>query len=139
MSKRRDLLVAVVALLVVLAVLVLGFRRLGPPRSHRAINADVRRVEDLRAIARQICARQESQLPVTHGELKPGHRMNLKDPVTGAYYEYHPKSATAYELCATFATDSAGEDEGYSPVSPFWSHPAGRRCYQLDSSKTAPW
>ena len=124
MSKHKDLLLAVAALVVVLVVLALGFQRLGPH--------DERRIQDLRWIAEAIYARQKP-LPATLAELPHASLISLNDPVTNAPYEYHPTSGTIYELCATFATASAAnEDFQMGPV--FWSHPKGRHCYQLNKS-----
>lgn len=63
MSKRKDLSLAAGALLVVVAVLALGFHYLGPRERQRAINADARRVDDLRAIATAVLAREARQTP----------------------------------------------------------------------------
>lgn len=136
MSKRRDLLLALGALAVVVTVLTFGFRLLGPPRDQRAISADARRLADLRTIAQQIQEPRISQLPATLDGLKQRLGANLNDPLTNIPYEYHPKSGTAYELCAVFATDSTEGENEYQQISPFWRHPKGRHCYQLDASKT---
>jgi|SRR5579872_5569825 len=70
MSRSRDGLLATGAAIVVVAVLVLGFRLLGPPRNQRDISADERRVQDLRTIAQQIFNRHS--LPANLAELKLG-------------------------------------------------------------------
>lgn len=134
MSKRRDLLLAGGAAVVVAAVLAVGFQVLGPPQNQRDISADERRVQDLRTIAQQINGRHS--LPTTLAELRfPGR---LEDPVTHAPYEFHAKAGTQYELCATFATASAESDTEY-PRSPFWNHAKGRQCFQLDLGQMPPW
>jgi len=135
MSKRRDLLLAGGAAVVVAAVLAFGFHVLGPPRNQRDISADERRVQDLRTIAQQIYGRHS--LPTTLADLKfPG---KLEDPVTHTPYEYHTKSGTAYELCATFATTSAESDTEYPQPNTFWNHGKGHQCFQLDLGQEAPW
>jgi len=136
MSKHRDLLLAGGAAVVVAAVLAFGFHVLGPPRNQRDISADERRVQDLRTIAQQIYGRHS--LPTTLAELRfPG---KLEDPVTHAPYEYHTKSGTAYELCATFATASSDSDTEYTrPITLFWNHGKGRQCFQLDLGQEPPW
>jgi hypothetical protein len=133
MSKHRDLLLAAGALIVVLIVLALGFQRLGPREHWRAVKADARRIEDLRSIAQHIHFPQK-KVPATLAELPNISGVSLKDPVTQAPYEFHPKSGMAYELCATFATDSAPDEEGLQPK--FWIHPKGRHCYELDATET---
>ncbi|SRR5579872_4459788 len=135
MSRSRDGLLATGAAIVVVAVLVLGFRLLGPPRNQRDISADERRVQDLRTIAQQIFNRHS--LPANLAELKLGAA--AEDPVTHAPYEFHAKSGTAYELCATFATASAESDTEYPRPNTFWSHSKGRQCFQLDAAQAPAW
>jgi hypothetical protein len=142
MSRRRDILAGSVALLVILAVVVLGFLRLGSPRSQREISADQRRARDLMGIANDI-HRLASGLPASLEELGQWSSQSLKDPLTGVPYEYHPRAGTAYELCATFARESLPDSEwdyrdGSPLLGPFRNHPAGRYCYQLDSSQPPP-
>jgi hypothetical protein len=134
MARRRDFALAVAATVVVLAVLTLGFHTLRPLGSQRAINADERRVEDLRAIALQIFFRRTP--PAALGELRSGRQ--VKDPITHAPYEYHVKSGTAYELCATFATVSAEDELEYPQQAAFWHHSTGRQCFQLDAVQQTP-
>lgn len=127
MRNRSGLLLALAAMAVVVAVLALGFLRLGSPAHQREITADARRVSDLRAIAFQIHASA------------PPPALRFKDPVTGAPYEYRAKAGTEYELCATFAAEGDETSEQWAATSDFWRHPKGRYCYQLDSSKTPQW
>ena len=132
MSKHRDLWPGAGALLVIVAVLALGFHYLGPRERRRAISADARRVEQLRTIATAIAARGGKELPATLANLAPGLEVNLKDPVTNAVYEYRPISATTYELCAVFSAGSVADDFA-RPRPTRWDHPRGRYCYQLDA------
>jgi hypothetical protein len=139
MSRRRDILAGSVALLVIMVVLVLGFLRLGSPWSQREITADLRRALDLGGILQAISLRHASGLPARLEELGQWSSQSLKDPLTGAPYEYHPKAGTAYELCATFSRENWPSSEwdyrdGGPPLGPFRKHPAGRYCYQLDAS-----
>ena len=136
MQKRRDLVMAAAALVAVLVVLALGFHYLGSPANQRAINSDERRIDDLRSIAQWIHFRP-LPLPASLTESAQSSPANLTDPVTHAPYEYHPKSGTAYELCATFATAGKGAEDPYRLRSAFWNHPQGRHCYQLDAAQTA--
>jgi hypothetical protein len=139
MARRRDLALAVGAAVVVLAVLAFGFRVLGPPRDQRAISADERRVSDLRGIAHTLQVRQMPQLPQALADLTPGPLGHVRDPLTNTPYEYHPKTGTNYELCATFETVSAEGDAEFQQPSTFWRHRKGRQCFELDAAKTAPW
>jgi len=139
MVRHRDVALAVGAAAVVVAVLAFGFRLLGPPRDQRAISADERRVSDLRTIAQMLQARQKPQLPATLAELAPGPLLHLRDPLLNTPYEYHPKTGTSYELCATFETASADSDSEFQQPSPFWRHLKGHQCFELDAAKMAPW
>jgi hypothetical protein len=139
MARRRDLALAVGAAAVVVAVLALGFRLLGPPRNQRAIGADERRVSDLRGIAQALQARQTPQLPATLADLTQSPMLHLHDPLTNTPYEYHPKTGSSYQLCATFETASAEDDSEFQQPSPFWRHLKGHQCFELDATKIAPW
>jgi hypothetical protein len=139
MRRRKDVLFSAAALVIVVVVLALGFRRLGPPRHQRATTADARRVSDLHEIAQRIAAMKLLAVPASLAGLRQSRFMNLNDPATRAPYEYHPKSCTVYELCATFATASAEGDYRRPLLSRFWWHPKGRYCYQLDGSKEPEW
>jgi hypothetical protein len=134
MPRRKDLALAVGAAVVVALVLALGFHMLGPLRDQRGISADERRVQDLRAIALQIFFRRA---PVaTLSELRLVRQ--VEDPITHASYEYHVKSGTAYELCATFATSSAEDQFETQQQAAFWHHAKGRQCFQLDAALQTP-
>jgi hypothetical protein len=137
MMKHKHLPLAA-ALAAVLVVLGIGFHYLGPPTNQRAIHADERRVQDLRSIAQWINLRK-MPLPASLTELTKGSQTGLNDPVTNAPYEYRRKAGSVYELCATFATGSAPGEDGFRSRSVFWSHPAGRHCYDLDASQPIPY
>ena len=139
MAKRRDVALAVGAAGAVVAVLAFGFSVLGPPLAQRAISADERRASDLRAISQALQVRQTPQLPTTLTNLSQSPLLHLRDPLTNTPYEYHPKTGTAYELCATFERASAEGDAEFQQPTPFWRHLKGRQCFELDAAKTAPW
>lgn len=109
--------------------LIIGFWLLGSPAHQREIGADRRRVEDLRAIARELHLRGGT-LPPSLADI----RADRADPVTGAEYEYRPINETRYELCATFREPTQREMFD----APFWRHGAGRQCYALDTTRPAP-
>ena len=130
MTKRNELVLGSVAVILVLAALALAFGQLGSPERQRAIRADEGRIDDLRAIQMHIWLRH-LQLPATLADLQEPAQVNIRDPVTNAPYEYHPKSGTVYELCATFTTASTRTS--------YWSHPQGRQCFELDAAKPVPY
>ncbi|MBM3789746.1 MAG: hypothetical protein FJW35_05280 [Acidobacteria bacterium] len=144
---RRDALFVAAACLVVAAAVAAGFWMLGSPARQRELSADRQRVDDLKAIARELHRRWEldshgkdRRLPASLDELVApgGQRLDwLSDPVTGAPYGYQARPDGTYELCAVFATDSAEMDprpdarQGRS----FWRHRRGRHCFVLDASR----
>src|SRR5580658_5550307 len=80
MSKHRDLLLAVGALLAVVAVVALVIGYAGMRELQYASHAfDGKRVDDLRAIA---VAKRGANTRQTLADLPPAPVVNLKDPVT---------------------------------------------------------
>ena len=136
---RRDTAFAAAATALVFAGLVLGFYQLGGRPRQRDLRADEIRVGHLRDIVVQIrdewrarAGDAERKLPATLADmsLRLGDR-SIKDPTTGAPYEYTPKSGSQYELCAVFASESSARQP--APGSP-WKHPQGRHCFSFDAA-----
>ncbi len=124
----------------VLALLVWGMVLAGPPGTERQRKLDDRRVEDLRTIEREIrricvdTTREDPTLrrglPGTLAELAAqavSERPDIRDPGTGAAYEYELLGASRYRLCAVFSRE---RDEDFDV---FWNHPPGRHCFELDA------
>ena len=143
----KDSMFAAVAGAVVCVGLVVGFWTLGSPSTQRDLAADRKRVQDLKSIARAVTKRWKIKpvvegrtLPETLKDLVPSDAvyvsLQLTDPVTNGAYEYRVVSGPKFELCATFATDSATSND--HPERPgalsFWNHPKGRHCFALDAS-----
>jgi len=128
----RDAWLALVAAVVVVIVVVLGFVQLGAPSTQRMIQGDQKRINALRALAWQASSRWKESNHVLPSSLDAFARSNIKDPATGAPYEYHVIGGSQYELCATFArADKAISGAG----NPEWDHPQGHYCFQLDASR----
>ena len=134
LTKRLFAVAAIAAVCVSVAV---GLKLLGSPSEERARKLDDRRVEDLQRLATAV------DLYRTRGGHLPGSleevRRDLpndtpRDPVTEQPYAYRPIGADGYELCADFQKASEA-DRGYggSAGMGFWSHPAGRQCFELKS------
>lgn len=126
---------AIVASLVVLATVVASVWVTGSPYAHREARLDVRRVKDLDAIVDAIRshAQEHDALPASLGVLggKPGIRLDIVDPASGAPYEYTATGARTYRLCARFSTDTAlmpPDDYPYNGA--HWAHGAGRQCFE---------
>ncbi|MFQ5737884.1 MAG: hypothetical protein ACE5JX_02645 [Acidobacteriota bacterium] len=141
---------------VVVVAVVSGLIVLGPPSEQRARRLDERRVEDLRGITRAVDLywTRHGRLPTSLDELlrESGVNINSNDPSTTQLYDYRVLGDKTYELCAHFQRDSPEPSQPVSkpkeravislddldslpvPATPpdkgFWSHGAGRQCFQ---------
>jgi hypothetical protein len=114
----------------------LGLLAAGTPHQQRRIEADNRRVQEIRTIAFALSAR--TPLPESLDELKlqnPG--LHLNDPESHRSYEYSVKAPNRYELCAVFAGASENPESG--SYGQFWKHPAGHACFAFDQSRPVSW
>jgi hypothetical protein len=128
-TSIRDRSMAVLSSAVVALMLVFGFLQMGTPHAQRELRADAQRVQQLYQLSLQIqeyWRSHASQLPENIDSL-PGPHI---DPVTQTHYEYQPGQGSQYQLCATFAQVSQKANSD----SDSWSHPAGRHCFQMDTS-----
>jgi len=125
-------IVAGVALALVLAAVVAGLFIVGSPSNERARRLDEQRVGALQNISAMVDSywTAHSSLPASLAALANDPRLSVdtKDPETREEYGYRTRSEREYELCATFDRET-GED----PSSPFWTHGAGRRCFEIEA------
>lgn len=130
-SGTTVLVVAIVG--VVIAAVVGGLSLIGSPTQERTRRLDMRRVADLRGIAAAMDRywTRNGSLPKSLDglERERGFSIESTDPETRRPYEYRPGTQGAYSLCAQFAESSNQEQE--SRPEKFWSHGAGRRCFDL--------
>ncbi len=147
-------LIKLVALLVVLGAVVLGFVVAGSPQRAREVRADSERVQDLEQIRNGInnFFTVEGVLPESLDELKASgrlfaHEAVLADPLTKEPYGYRSLTDTTFELCATFSVPSepAAERGDVRPMPAYpagpqgkgtfvsWDHPAGRHCFTIEA------
>lgn len=145
-ARRRSLKFGIGAAAAVAVSFAIGLGVAGSPSEQRHMEADRKRIEDLRAIAsavnawyRQAKLNQSSVLiPSALTELvdKGMDSSRTIDPETRNPYGYDVRSSTTYELCATFS--AAGEE---SPVTGthFWQHGKGWNCFILDASEPPVW
>lgn len=134
---NRDTWAAIFATIAVLAVVILGLHVTGGPQAQRLIQSDLRTVRALGNLAQQIKFKWESSGRVLPTDLEKFPEPARQNPLTNKAFTYHPKSASEYELCATFATDSRGvqvQDTNDHP----WAHPKSDYCFQLDASQQVP-
>lgn len=133
---NRNGLAAIAAGAVVVAVVVLGFRDLGGPRTQRKIQGDLRTVRTLAELAQQINGKWVYGGKVLPGDLEKFPNSVKQDPISGNSFRYHAKSSHEYELCATFAVES--RDVPATNATDTWSHPKGDYCFQFDASQPVP-
>jgi hypothetical protein len=120
----------------VLAAIVAGLVLIGPPSTERSRRLDLIRLADLRQLARGVdlyWGREKTLPPAvpTLATVPDALFRSTMDPSTGEPYSYRALDGSRYELCATFeAADDAGNFGD-----PFWSHGAGRKCFELDAEK----
>ncbi|MDP2838256.1 MAG: DUF5671 domain-containing protein [Candidatus Moranbacteria bacterium] len=138
--------------------IVLGFFVGGSPTTERNRALDQARVGHLGGLAS--CIKQYAQsfgaLPVTLGDLRQSSQYNycasyMRDPETGESYEYRivtPSRVAGagqvgeFELCATFASPSAGVTAASEPMygaTSLWDeHDAGYNCDTVTAQLLAP-
>jgi hypothetical protein len=128
---------------VIIAAIIAGLYVSGSPANRRRATLDERRVSNLTQLSGALDTHMQTrrELPPTLDALaqaQPYLLTELRDPTTGAFYEYRTLSTSTYELCATF--DLPTQDEQLVPPAPakdfagnptFTSHAAGRTCYEL--------
>ena len=144
--RGRSLKFAAGSAIAAVIAFCLGIGATGTPSVQRHLEADRKRVQDLRAIAYAMSSRHQraqwdrssAPLPGALSELV-GHGVTasqITDPETKTGYAYTAKSGTVYELCATFSGPEA-EDE--VPQTQFWHHGSGRTCFTLNASAPPGW
>lgn len=136
---------AIVASIVVLASIVLGFVLVGSPAQQRKVRFDDQRISDLSTIQYEITNYYQTKngtLPVNLSDLTntlSGFTAPV-DPSTGAAYEYNAKDGLTFELCATFEAEAVGENNKSAFAVPYreyganyygnWTHGVGRTCFE---------
>lgn len=150
---RFQRFIKLIALLVVLGAVVLGFIVAGSPQRARELRADAERLQDFEQIRSGInnFFTAEGVLPKSLDELKASGRLfapeaTLADPLTKEPYGYRALTDTTFELCATFSAPSEPADRGDArpmpayPAAPpgketfvSWDHPAGRHCFTIEA------
>jgi hypothetical protein len=138
---NRNSWAAVAATVTVVVVVVLGFRMLGSPASQRLVQSDLRAVQALANLAQQIQFRWQNSQKALPARLDTIPATAKQNPITHEAFVYRPKSASAYELCATFVTDTRGGEAAdasnrWDPAR--WAHPKGSYCFSLDASEPVP-
>jgi hypothetical protein len=132
---RLRVFTAVVAAAVAAAV-VAGILVLGSPAEQRHRRLDLRRVDDLDTIAREIRRYWTTyqRLPTKLGDLpNSSYAGRQTDPTTALAYEYRVTEAKAFELCAVFESESRSEPPYWVRSDIDWTHGRGRHCFQVNA------
>jgi hypothetical protein len=118
----------------IIAIVVAGLFMVGAPSEERARRLDEGRLTDLWGIEESTNTyfERHGRIPSSLDELSAEGGITIGRDPTGASYEYRVRGPEAYDLCATFQRDSA---EAGGRQGSFWSHEAGRRCFQLKARK----
>ncbi|MBX4189111.1 hypothetical protein KW785_00780 [Candidatus Parcubacteria bacterium] len=138
----------VVAVLLILLSIGIGFSVIGSPAAQRAYRYDNQRVTDLQNLQWQVLNywQQKSTVPTKLSDLddslKGGYAFT--DPQTGQPYEYAKTGNLSFNLCTTFSRETRlGKrpidgsvtrpimSGGYmGPEGENWEHQAGRHCFE---------
>ena len=133
-------LVAAFAIVLVMAAVAGGLWILGSPAQERVDRLDDRRITDLQEIERAVNLHwtRQQRLPASLAELsgEPGVRISLRDPITMEPYGYQPLGENRFEVCSVF--ESAEPRDSSTANLNFWSHGAGRQCFQLATRNLRP-
>jgi hypothetical protein len=133
---NRNIWATILATLAVVAVLILGFRELGGPKTQRLVRADLRRVRALAELAQQIDTKWRSSGAILPSNLKDFSDSTKQDPVTHKPFDYQPKQENKYALCATFDTNNRDIPNNESDA--HWIHTKGDYCFEFDASQQVP-
>lgn len=118
-----------------------GLYFIDSPREARARRYDQARIQDLNALENAVnnyYLGNNQKMPATIAELNTYNQraynqdLNLKDPQSGASYEYRitgQNDGREFELCATFNVSDNTDQSTYLYGSNSWRHAAGRDCF----------
>ena len=142
-AKRRSLIFGLGSFAVLAISFCTGLSVAGTPPAQRQIEADKRRVEDLRQLAREVYSwhnrlsnlHQTEALPLRLSDVVGAHDNRAADPQTKRPYEYVAGAGIRYQLCAVFASRNADQ----VPTPRFWRHEPGRSCFTFDAAQAPPW
>jgi hypothetical protein len=137
MSSSLGTRILMVATAVTVVSVIAGIVIVGSPAQGRLEQLDAGRISDLQSITYAIDAafRADGMLPTSLDELSrdPRTQVNTMDPGTLAPYEYLVIDEDSYQLCATFDRDAS--DPALRAPTAFWTHPAGRHCFDVEAER----
>ncbi len=132
---NRNQIAAIASALLVVVVVVLGFRALGGPRKQRLLQQDIRTIQKLAELTRQIHAKWTSSNKILPADLTSFPKALTEDPTTHQPFTYRRKSDNQYELCAVFVADaSTNQPAGPNGQENFWAHTKGEHCFPFGAN-----
>jgi len=131
-SNRRNIW-RIVAVILVLGSIILGFSVVGSPASQREVRYDSQKITDLQNIQWQIINhwQQKGVVPQTLTDLQDpisGFSVPL-DAQTNKPYGYEKSGAQSFKLCAEFNSSATTNLTG-KPASDAWDHDSGYQCFE---------
>jgi len=136
---NRNVWAASSATVLVIIVVILGFRASGGRGAQRLIRSDLRTVQTLANLAEKISDHWAASNKILPADLQGFSDTLTEDPTTHKKFSYRRKSDSQYELCATFVADSPKVQPSNSDdAGTFWSHSKGDRCFQFDAAQLPP-
>ena len=141
-AKKRSLMFGLGSLAVLAMAFCTGLGIAGTPSVQRRMEADKRRVDDLRRLAWDVYSWHQRSSNLQHTAVLPPRltdavgtdNKRTVDPETKREYEYIHGVDDNYQLCAVFSGSNAGQ----LPAPLFWRHEAGRTCFTLSAAQS-PW
>lgn len=136
MRLGRDSFAALLATIVVVIVVALGFRQTRGPNTQRLLRTDAKRAQNLSQLANQVnnhYRQNGNQLPVA---LTDFQNKQFADPITGKPPEYKATSSNSYTLCTTFSANSPQDERSGDFL--FWTHSAGHQCFEFNAAENVP-
>lgn len=121
---------AIVATLVVIIFIILGFAVLGSPRTQRLMRYDDQKISDLQNMQWQVISYWQ-----TNGTIPQSLPNIPPDLQNQTPYEYRGTGNMTFEICAVFNMSRRGGTAPYEPavskvgMNENWNHPSGRHCF----------
>lgn len=125
-TEKERMLWRILASVLVLGSIAIGFLVLGSPRTQRLYKYDTQKLENISNIKYSIenYVYSNNMLPAKLEDINDySYRINTEDPQTKQKYEYIITGENTYQLCAVFNKATPKYDNS------LWRHPEGRHCF----------
>ncbi|MBX2866829.1 hypothetical protein KTR10_02665 [Candidatus Kaiserbacteria bacterium] len=131
--EKQSIMFGGVSVVLVIAVLVLGFYHADTPSTVREMRIDTEQVNDLEQISWRVeeYYSVNKMLPETLSDVYG--TLSVPEAVEDRpAYQYRVPNETTFELCATFAHESRENRASYAPIEKIpqsWDHGEGETCF----------